>query len=275
MRDDATMIRPPAVAGRFYPGNPSALSAMLDAFMNFPAERQHAFGIVVPHAGYIYSGRVAAAVYSRVEIPARTIVLCPNHTGLGAPLSIMPNGAWQTPLGQLQIDVEMCEALMKSDPQLEDDMMAHRLEHALEVQLPFLQHRRGSDTQFVPITVGVSDWNSLERLGKAIGETVARIDASVLIIASSDMNHYESDAVTRIKDAQAIEPMLQRNARDLYDTVRRERISMCGVGPAVSMIVASNLLGAQRSELVQYATSAEVSKDFDRVVGYAGIIVGN
>jgi len=235
--------------------------------------RRPAFGIVVPHAGYIYSGKVAGSVYSRIDLPSRAIVLCPNHTGLGAPLSIMSSGAWQTPLGRLQIDSEMCEALMSADPMLENDYLAHQMEHGLEVQLPFLQHIVGTNLRFVPITVGTSGWNDLEQLGQAVGQTIQQIDPSTLIIASSDMNHYESDAVTRVKDAKAIDRVLNRDARGLYDTVRRERISMCGYGPTTVMLIATNLLGATRAELVRYATSAGVSGDFDRVVGYAGIIV--
>ena len=221
----------------------------------------------------MYSGAVAGEVYSRVEIPSRTIILCPNHTGLGVPLSIMRRGAWETPLGQVQIDGEIAHALIDANCGLEDDVLAHRFEHAIEVQLPFLQSIRGPDLRFVPITVGVGDWESLQMLGQAIGDVVSRIDPSILIIASSDMNHYEPDAPTRVKDAKAIEPMLRLDAKALYTTVRRENISMCGFGPATSMLIASRQLGANHAELVRYATSADVSKDFDRVVGYAGIVV--
>ena len=228
----------------------------------------------MPHAGYIYSGEVAGAIYTRVAVPSRTIILCPNHTGFGVPLSIMSRGSWQTPLGVVEIDSEMAMALMASNPDLEEDFEAHRREHAIEVQLPFLQHiLPGTGTRFVPITIGVSGWEPLERLGKAIAETIQRIDRSTLIIASSDMNHYESDAITRVKDARALEPLLKLDARSLHEIVRREKISMCGVGPATAMIVASRLLGATQADLVKYATSAEVSRDFNRVVGYAGVIV--
>ena len=223
------IIRPPAVAGRFYPGNPSTLSTMIDSFVDRTVIPSPAIGIIVPHAGYIYSGHVAGAIYTRVVVPTRTIILCPNHTGFGVPLSIMNRGDWQTPLGSLQIDSEMADALMTSNPDLEEDSEAHRREHAIEVQLPFLQH--GHDTRFVPITVGVSDWDTLTRLGKTIAETVQRVDRTTLIIASSDMNHYESDAVTRVKDARAIEPILKLDARGLHEIVRRENISMCGAGP--------------------------------------------
>jgi AmmeMemoRadiSam system protein B len=247
---------------------------MIDSFVDHTFAPAPAIGVVVPHAGYVYSGHVAGAIYTRVDVPSRTIILCPNHTGYGVPLSIMSKGAWRTPLGNLQIDTEMAEALMAADPDLEDDTEAHRREHAIEVQLPFLQRgQHGVGTRFVPITIGVSRWDALERLGKAIAETIQRIDRTALIIASSDMNHYESDAITRVKDAWAIEPLLKLDARGLHEVVRREKISMCGVGPATAMLVASGLLGAAQAELVKYATSAEVSKDFDRVVGYAGVIV--
>ena len=267
-------VRLPAVAGRFYPGHPSALSTMIESFIDRALVPSPAIGVVVPHAGYIYSGHVAGAIYSRVAVPSRTIILCPNHTGFGVPLSIMSKGSWQTPLGDIQIDNEMAIALMAANPDLEEDSAAHRQEHAIEVQLPFLQHvlhRAGS--RFVPITVGVSSWDALDRLGKAIAETIQRVDRTTLIIASSDMNHYESDAITRVKDATAIEPLLKLDARGLHEVVRRENISMCGVGPTTAMIVASRILGATQADLVKYATSAEVSKDFNRVVGYAAVIV--
>lgn len=245
---------------------------MIDGFVDANSVRNPVIGAVIPHAGYIYSGHVAGAIYSRITIPHRTIILCPNHTGFGVPLSIMRNGEWKTPMGTLRIDSEMSDALIAANPELEEDAEAHRSEHAIEVQLPFLQFIK-SETTLVPIAVGISNFDALERLGKSIGEVVARIDPTTLIIASSDMNHYESDAITRVKDAHAIEPLLKLDARGLHETVRRERISMCGVGPTTAMIVAARILGATRAELVKYATSAEVSKDFERVVGYAGVIV--
>jgi AmmeMemoRadiSam system protein B len=188
----------------------------------------------------------------------------------------MREGSWRTPLGDLQIDTEMCDALLQTDPDLEDDAAAHKFEHALEVQLPFLQHlitSAGSEHRFVPIVVGTGDFGALSALGHAIAETIARIDASTIVIASSDMNHYESETITRIKDSKAIDQVLRRDPKGLWQTVRQERISMCGVGPATSMLVAVNLLHAERAELVSYATSAKTSGDFDRVVGYAGVIL--
>ena len=268
------MVRQPAVAGRFYPAEPDKLARSIREFLE-PVPRQivKATGIVVPHAGYMYSGHVAGAVYACIDLPQRNIVLCPNHTGLGEPLSIMRRGAWQTPLGDMQIDEELCTALMDADAHLEDDVSAHRLEHSLEVQLPFMQHIGGTSVRFVPITVGTNDLGWLEELGRAIAKVIGEAAAPVLIIASSDMNHYESDTITRVKDRKAIEQILAMDPQGLYYVVGREQISMCGYGPTVAMLTASKLLGATRAEVVKYATSGDVSLDFDHVVGYAGMIV--
>jgi AmmeMemoRadiSam system protein B len=221
----------------------------------------------------MYSGHVAGAVYARVDLPQRNIVLCPNHTGLGTPLSIMTNGAWRTPLGDMQIDEEICTALMDADRDLEEDTAAHRFEHAVEVQIPFLQHIGGAAVRFVPITIGTNHFEDLEQLGNAIAKVIQEVAPGTLIIASSDMNHYESDAITRVKDRKAIDQVLAMNPRGLYDVVQREKISMCGYGPTVSMLTAAKLLGAKQAEMVKYATSGDVSLDFDHVVGYAGIVV--
>jgi hypothetical protein len=268
------MLRKPAVAGRFYPGNKEELQKAVEGFLE-PVARTKAIGVIVPHAGYMYSGHVAGAVYSRIELPQRTIVLCPNHTGFGKPLAIMRAGTWQTPLGELQIDEELCTALINADPDLEDDIEAHRFEHSLEVQLPFMHQMAGSAVRFVPITIGVGDLAHLQVLGRAIAQVIQSIAPETLIIASSDMNHYESDAVTRVKDRKAIDQILAMNPEGLHQVVRRERISMCGYGPAVAMLTAAKILGASKAKLVKYATSGDVSLDHDHVVGYAGIVISS
>ena len=246
---------------------------MIRGFVQTGGKSQEAVGIVVPHAGYIYSGHVAGAVYSQLRIPEQVIILGPNHTGYGPPLSIMRSGQWQTPLGAVSIDEDLSGQLMAADPDLDDDVLAHRFEHALEVQLPFLQYAASSTIQFVPITVGTADWESLHALGVAMAEVLSKSRCSVLIMASSDLNHYESDRITRVKDRKAIDRILALDARGLYETVQKENISMCGFGPTVAMLVSANRLGAAGADLVKYATSADVSGDFDRVVGYAGVIV--
>ena len=270
----ASAIRQPAVAGRFYPANPQRLRAEIESFITAPSNepKLSALGCVVPHAGYMYSGHVAGAVYRRLALPQRFIILCPNHTGMGEPLAIMSQGAWHTPLGDVPIDEELATELKQHMPLLSEDDEAHRAEHALEVQLPFLQVLV-QDFQFVPITVGTSHFEALAALGVAIANTLAKRDEKFLVIASSDMNHYESDSVTRVKDRRAIDQMLALDPRGLYDVVRDGHISMCGYGPAVAMLTAAKKLGATKAELVRYATSGDVSNDRDMVVGYAGIAV--
>ena len=195
-----------------------------------------------------------------------------NHTGRGEPLAIMSKGAWQTPLGAVAVDQKLAEALVDSCHLLKDDAEAHAEEHALEVQLPFLQVR-GAEFRFVPIAVGVGNYAALELLGHCMAHAVQTASTPVMIVASSDMNHYEPDNITRVKDRKAIDRMLALDPNGLYDVVRREHISMCGYGPAVAMLTAALDLGAKKAELVKYATSADTSGDRSAVVGYAGIIV--
>ena len=272
-------VRQPAVAGRFYPANAQHLRAAVETFTTAaasasaePEAKIRALGCVVPHAGYIYSGHVAGAVYRRLELPRRFVILCPNHTGKGEPLAIMSEGAWHTPLGDVSLDEELAEQLKARLPLLSEDRAAHQYEHALEVQLPFLQVL-APGFQFVPITVGTSNFDVLSALGTVIGRVASDAGEPVLVIASSDMNHYESDSVTRVKDRRAIDQLLALDPRGLYDVVHKADISMCGYGPAVVMLTAARKLGATQAELIRYATSGDVSGDRDMVVGYAGVAV--
>jgi AmmeMemoRadiSam system protein B len=288
-------IRHPAVAGQFYPAKPEALRRELDRFLvaaaapsTVPAsasaaspgvaatpraEKIRALGCVVPHAGYMYSGHVAGAVYARLEVPRRFIMLCPNHTGAGEPLAIMSAGSWLTPLGEAAIDTELAEQLKREFPSLREDAGAHAREHALEVQIPFLQQLT-PEFRFVPIAVGTGRLEVLAELGESIARVLrAWPGREVLVIASSDMNHYEDDARTRVKDRMAIDKMLALDPAGLWETVQREQISMCGFGPAVAMLRCARELGATGAELVKYATSGDVSGDRSWVVGYAGIVV--
>jgi AmmeMemoRadiSam system protein B len=268
----AATIRHPAVAGRFYPRDRNTLLKDVKSYLSPQAATIPALGCVTPHAGYIYSGAVAGAVYAQVDLPRRIIVLCPNHTGKGRPLAIMSQGAWETPLGQVPIDAALADDLKRRFPLLTEDADAHRNEHAIEVELPFLQARR-PDFTFVPIALGTAQFDILEKLGEAVADTVHSQAERILIIASSDMNHYENDAITRIKDHKAIERILALDARGLFDVVMREEISMCGFGPAVAMLTATKRLGATSAELIKYATSGDVSGDREMVVGYAGVVV--
>lgn len=264
-------IRPPAVAGRFYSGSKKALEEEVRRLIPAGAPPRPAWGVVAPHAGYLYSGGVAGAVYAAVKIPDRVIILCPNHTGDGAPLAIMGEGSWRTPLGDVPIDDSLARELQSLDAALESDSLAHRYEHSLEVQLPFIQFLKG-DFRFVPVCVGTSSLKMLLELGAAMAEAVRRAAEPVLLVASSDMTHYQPAAVARKKDKLAIDRMIALDPEGLYQTVRSEGISMCGYAPAVAVMQACRALGAQKGELARYATSGDVTGDNDQVVGYAGMI---
>ena len=273
------------MAGRFYPRDAEQLRAEVGEYLSqAQSVPLRAIGCIAPHAGYMYSGHVAGAVFAHIEIPRRCVVLCPNHTGVGRPLAIMSEGAWETPLGEIPIDTELAAALKERFPRLEEDSSAHRAEHAAEVELPFLTVLQPELT-FVPIAVGTGQFELLEQLGVALAEVIAaeKIETQaagtakkaepILIVASSDMNHYESDTVTRVKDQRAIERILSLDPPGLYDVVTQQSISMCGFGPAVAMLTAARRLGAKSAELVKYATSGDISGDRNMVVGYAGIVI--
>jgi len=269
-------VRYPAVAGQFYPERPEMLARELDTYLAHPTRSESdypdAVACLVPHAGYMYSGHVAGAVYRRIPPRLAYVVLGPNHFGNGAPLAEMSEGTWLTPLGEVALSPALARVVRAACPALTEDAVAHAGEHSLEVQIPFLQ-RRGGNFTLLPIAVGVGDYETLEKLGHAVAEGVKGSAESPLIVASSDLNHYEPDDVTRVIDRKAIDRMLDLDAAGLYETVLRERISMCGFGPAVAMLVAARDLGATRSDLVKYATSADAGGPRDRVVGYAGIVV--
>jgi len=267
------VLRPPAVAGRFYPDDPAELTRQIAGFASSAEEPlRPALACLVPHAGYRYSGHVAGAVYARLKLPRRFLLLGPRHFPRGKPQAILSEGAWETPLGRAEIDSELARDLKGAYPELCEDSVAHQTEHALEVQLPFLQSLAG-DFRFVPIALGPTDYIQLESFGHAMAEVLRRQRDPVLMIASSDMNHYESDEITRRKDGLAIERVLSLDAAGLFDVVRREEITMCGFGPAVSILTAARLLGATRATLVRYATSGDINGDRNEVVGYAGVIV--
>ena len=266
------MLRKAAVAGRFYPASDKTLRSDLADYLGTSERKIRARGIVVPHAGYAYSGHVAGAVYARIEPAARVILLCPNHTGLGAPLAIMSSGEWEIPLGKIPIDTELAGKLIHHCHLLTEDAEAHKFEHSLEVQLPFLYYLR-TDVRFVPVAIGTGGYATLERLGQAIAQTLEEMKEDILVIASSDMNHYESDELTRNKDRKAIDKILDLDPRGLYQVIKSESISMCGYGPTIAMLCGTAASGSAQAELVKYATSGDVSGDRREVVGYAGIVI--
>jgi MEMO1 family protein len=267
----ALMIRSPAVAGRFYPSDPRALAAEIDRYTSGNSERVAARACLVPHAGYMYSGHVAGAVYGALNIPPRCVLIGPRHFPYGAPMSISTEGSWATPFGEAPIDSALAAEIARACPRLREDAVSHETEHSLEVQIPFLQ-RLAPDFRFVPIVVVSDRYGPLEELGHGLAKVLAAQREPVLLTISSDLNHYESDGVTRRKDRKAIDRILEVDPSGLYDTVRNEEISMCGYAAAVIALVALNDLGAEEARLVRYATSGDVSGDRDEVVGYAGII---
>ena len=266
------MLRLPAVAGRFYPSNPGELADLVRQCCGTqPPERVHVKACLVPHAGYVYSGHVAGAVLARIALPKKIIVLGVRHYPRGEAVAILSSGAWRTPLGDAPIDETLSAELKKACPLLREDSVAHSGEHSLEVQIPFLQVL-APEFMFVPVALGTIRFEDLVKVGEAIGRVLGGEKEEVLLLTSSDLNHYEDDATTRVKDQKAIDQLLALDARRLYDTCRDEDISMCGLGPAVAMITALHKIGAKKAELVKHATSGDVSGDFDAVVGYAGMI---
>ncbi len=268
------MLRLPAVAGRFYPANPQELTHLIRHYTAADPERGAAkvTACLVPHAGYIYSGGVTGAVLSRIQLPQKIIILGVRHFPRGRPAAILSSGAWRTPLGNAPIDEELAKSLLQNCAVLAEDSLAHLTEHSLEVQLPFLQVLVPSFS-FVPIALGTIHFDDLVTVGEAVA-SVLRGNPDVLLLTTSDLNHYEDDQTTRTKDQKAIEKLLARDGRGLFDVCRNEGVSMCGLGPAVAMLTALRSLGATRAELIRYATSADVSGDTSAVVGYAGMIFG-
>jgi MEMO1 family protein len=263
-------VRTPAVAGAFYPAHPAQLKTAVERFLVRTLEPVPALAVIVPHAGYIYSGATAGKTYASVELPERLIILCPNHTGYGEPLSLMASGAWSTPLGDVPVDTALAEALLAEVPRLADDALAHRREHAVEVQLPFLQVLL-EHFSFVPLALGTHDYGALETLGRGMARAIAASKERVAIVVSSDMNHYEDARTNRAKDDLALESVTKLAPKELHRVVLTRHISMCGFAPAVAALVAAGDLGADRSEIVDYTHSGLVTGDDDEVVSYAGV----
>ena len=265
--------RPPAVAGSFYEGSPDRLRAQVEAcFAENPkvATKERFIGAVVPHAGLMYSGHVAAAFYALAELPRRFIILCPNHTGVGHFAAINRDGDWRTPLGNVAVDTELAGALMSKTKLLSEDRKAHSREHSLEVQLPFLQQLLGNFT-FVPICLGAPSYEYCQEIGDAIAGVVREHPAAIL--ASSDLNHYEDQETTLKKDQDAIDAVLSLDPHSLWRVVDEQDISMCGFIPTTTMLVAAKKLGATNARLIKHATSGDINRDYAHVVGYASILI--
>jgi len=256
----------------FYESRPDRLERDVRGFLAVDAVPADAIGVIAPHAGYVYSGAVAGAVYARVRVPATCVVLCPNHTGRGARASVEPSEAWRTPLGDVKVDRAMADRLRTLAPSLTEDAEAHRREHSLEVQLPFLQVLR-PDVSIVPVCLGEPSLALCREVGEAVARLRAESEEPPLVVASSDMNHYEPRSVGRRKDDLALARVEHLDAEGLFRTVLTEDISMCGFLPATALLFAARAVKAKKATVVARADSGDQTGDASSVVGYAGVVV--
>ena len=266
------MIRQPAVVNQVYPGREQDLKRDISARIKEVEKKEQVLALISPHAGYIYSGNVAGAVYSIAEISNDVIAMGPNHHGLGAQFAVMPHGKWQMPGGDISINEELASLLIEESRHLSADNQAHINEHSVEVQVPFIQYIK-PDVEFVPVVLSRADFKTCEEIGTAISRAIKRYGKPVVIIASTDMTHYESHESAKQKDQLAINRVLSLDPAGLLDTVNSNNISMCGVIPTTITLVAAKELGATKATLIAYATSGDVSGDYSYVVGYAGFII--
>jgi AmmeMemoRadiSam system protein B len=264
--------RRPAVAGQFYPGSAGAIRDMINDLVDEDAPKERVTGAMAPHAGWMYSGRGAGMLFSRIEIPETVVVMCPNHRGMGADAAIMAEGVWALPTGDVELEPALAKEIMDRCSLVTDDERAHAAEHSLEVQLPLIRHFR-PDFKLAPISLGRVSYSECEELGKAIASAVEAFGKEVLVVASSDMTHFESAQDAKKKDDLALERMTAMDPEGLYNTVMKNRISMCGVIPATVMLVYAMARGAKKAELVDYRNSGEVTGDYRDVVAYASVIV--
>lgn len=266
-------LRHPAVAGRFYSGSAGSLEREVGAYLSGNETPEKAFGAVMPHAGYVYSGAVAGQTASAIEVPRKVIVMGPNHTGLGPAVSVFPGGYWRMPFGDVPVDGPLVRQIVEECELPVPDETAHIREHSLEVILPFLYYAGGGDLHIVPITLATISQEECRQLGKSLSRVISASQEEILLVASSDMTHYESHDNARDKDTDAISRILEMDPEGLIEVVNRRHITMCGIVPTAVMLFAAIGLGATKARLVRYSTSGEVSGDYKQVVGYAGIIV--
>ena len=266
------MRREPFAARRgFYPSSPKALAAEIDRWLPADVKSRSATAVLAPHAGYSYSGEMAGKVYAAVDVPEHIVVLCPKHTPYGSPLAIMTSGTWAMPGFDVEVDLNLAPAIRDACG-LEEDEEAHRSEHSLEVQLPFL-HRRNPAFRLTPIAVGGQRYDALRKLGESLAKTVRAFGRPVLLVASSDMSHEQGVGRGKKNDELAIDRMLALDPKGLYDAVAEHDITMCGFAPATAVLTAAKALGAKKAELLGYQTSLDHGGTEDWVVGYAGIVI--
>ena len=279
------LVRPPVVAGKFYDIDQTRLKKQIDSAIKKASENKLKAkpgfnAAVVPHARYMYSGWVAALVYSMLDkrSPQNYIILGPNHTLAGSDYAIMKTGLWKTPLGGVTIHEDMANTLLSSCDLLENDVIPHQYDHSIEVQLPFLQHRVGTDFKFVPIAIKSEFANDelldgCRILGKAIGDAIKSRKEEWIVLASSDFSHYIQHKLAVDVDNYVIKSILSLNEKTFFDRVNEKNASVCGIGAIAAAIVAAKGLGSKRGRLLKYATSGDVTGDMSAVVGYASIIM--
>jgi len=276
------ILRPPAFSGTFYNFDPEMLKKQIDSCFRHKIgpktmKKQNLFAAIVPHAGYEYSGPVAAWAYSRME-SANYIIIGTNHGGAGAPFAIMKEGIWKTPLGSVAINATMAEKLMKKCKLLEHDVIAHQSEHSIEVQLPFLQFRFGNDFNFVPISI-LNEYaddmllDSCNLLGKSIANVLSRTKERWMIIAASDFSHYIPQTKAKHIDGEIIKSILKLDNKGMFALIADKQAGVCGYGAIAAAVAAAKEMGAKKSELLKYATSGEITGDLESVVGYASIVI--
>lgn len=260
-----------AVSGRFYPGQATRLEETVSSCLG-EIQSEPVLAVVAPHAGYTYSGATAGRVYGRIAVPERVVILCPNHTGRGAPLSVWSNGVWDIPFGSVPVDETFATALLDSDDRFQADTEAHLSEHAIEVQIPFL-HARNAEISIVPIVVSVRSAEELIDLGRVLAQVIKGFDDPTLIVASNDMSHFVSSTQAEKLDGLALKQIENLNPRGLHEVVRENGISMCGVFPTTLTLAAAIELGATEAEVIDYTHSGQVTGDNSSVVAYAGVVI--
>ena len=266
------MLRQPAVANRFYPGTPAALAKTIAELKpSEKVESRQAKAIICPHAGYIYSGKLACRTIASASLPETVIIIGPNHHGRGAQAAVSTKN-WQMIPDVVPVNKELALKLISGSPHLSENETAHIFEHSLEVQVPLLQAYR-EDLKIVPITISQISYNMCREIGVTLATVIKDLDEHPLILASTDMSHFESREAGTRKDQLALDCVSKLDDEGLYHTVYNNRITMCGVIPVTISLVAAKLLGAQKAELVGYTDSGEITGDTDEVVGYAGFVI--
>ncbi|MDD4955480.1 MAG: AmmeMemoRadiSam system protein B [Candidatus Omnitrophica bacterium] len=266
------MIREPVVSGQFYPQGEQELKKAIEEFKPKASLKTSAYGLILPHAGYVYSGRVAVATVSRIISRKRVIILGPNHTGYGEDFGLYPEGSWKIPFGNIAIDSALSKKILESGSEITPDKLVHKFEHSIEVELPILHYFFGNFS-FVPIVCTVAALAAYEKVATQIFSAAKEHREEIIFIASSDMTHYEPDSAARRKDRMALEHIVNLDAEGLVKTVKRENISMCGIAPVAILLLIMKKLGANKANVSLYETSAEATGDTGSVVGYAGVVI--